>query len=727
MLTASNTQTEIHPAELDAPGGSTTLGEKEYLSLNSSINFYGADGKLQLEKDKEAVRSYFLDHVNLNTVFFHTLKEKLDYLITHDYYEKEWLDRYDYSFVKSMYQKAYAYKHRFPTFVGAYKFYSMYALKTFDGKRYLERYEDRMVANALVQAAGDTELAESLLHELMTGRYQPATPTFLNVGKKQRGAYTSCFLINISDDLNSIGRAVNSALQLSKNGGGVALNLTDIRATGDPIKKIENQSSGVLPIMKLLEDSFSYANQLGQRPGSGAVYLSVHHPDIITFLDTKKEGADEKTRIKTLSLAVSIPDIFLQLAKKGDHYYTFSPYDVARYYGKPFSEVDITAEYQNMVNNPQIRKPSKHNASHLLQLIAESQFQSGYPYLLFVDNANKGNPTSGIIKMSNLCTEILQPQVDSVINDDQSFAKIGEDISCNLGSLNIAKVMQTPDFGKTIDTSMRALTWVTSELSMSAVPSIQNGNNLSHSVGLGAMNLHGYLMEQGITYGSPEALDFANVFFALVNYYSLKSSMAVAMEKNQKFGNFEASTYASGEYFDAYSDDNWLPVTDKVKNLFSDIELPSQNAWEQLRIDVMKNGLYHSHRMAIAPTGSISYCASATASIHPVVQALETRREGLMGRVFYPSYGLTNDNLGEYLDAFAIGNKKLIDTVAAIQKHVDQGVSTTLYFKEDATSRDLNRAQIYAHSKGLKTIYYTRIRKLALEGTDVEGCVSCAV
>ncbi|MGC6693557.1 ribonucleotide reductase N-terminal alpha domain-containing protein, partial [Burkholderia pseudomallei] len=140
---------------------------------------------------------------------------------------------------------------------------------------------------ALFLADGNEQLASSLVDEIMTGRFQPATPTFLNAGKAQRGELVSCFLLRIEDNMESIGRAINSSLQLSKRGGGVALLLSNIREAGAPIKHIENQSSGVIPVMKLLEDSFSYANQLGARQGAGAVYLNAHHPDILRFLDTK--------------------------------------------------------------------------------------------------------------------------------------------------------------------------------------------------------------------------------------------------------------------------------------------------------------------------------------------------------------------------------------------------------------------------------------------------------
>ena len=178
--------------------------------------------------------------------------------------------------------------------------------------------------------------------EMLAGRFQPATPTFLNLGKAQRGEPVSCFLVRIEDNMESISRGINAALQLSKRGGGVALLLSNLRELGAPIKHIENQSSGVIPVMKLLEDSFSYANQLGARQGAGAVYLNAHHPDILRFLDTKRENADEKIRIKSLALGVVIPDITFELAKQKAQMALFSPYDVERVYGKPFADISVT-------------------------------------------------------------------------------------------------------------------------------------------------------------------------------------------------------------------------------------------------------------------------------------------------------------------------------------------------------------------------------------------------
>ncbi|MBA0215692.1 class 1b ribonucleoside-diphosphate reductase subunit alpha [Pectobacterium brasiliense] len=712
----------------DADAHSLDYHTLDYHALNAMLNLYDAEGNIQFEMDKLAARRYFLQHVNQNTVFFHNLEEKLRYLVEEGYYEAEVLDQYQFDFIKSLFQQAYAHKFRFQTFLGAFKYYTGYTLKTFDGKRYLERYEDRVCLVALTLAKGDTALASALVDEIISGRFQPATPTFLNCGKKQRGELVSCFLLRIEDNMESIGRAINSALQLSKRGGGVAFMLSNIRETGAPIKRIENQSSGIIPIMKMLEDAFSYANQLGARQGAGAVYLNAHHPDILRFLDTKRENADEKIRIKTLSLGVVIPDITFQLAKNNQVMYLFSPYDVEQVYGVPLSEISVTEKYHEMVNDKRIRK-SQIKAREFFQILAEIQFESGYPYMMFEDTVNRANPIHGRINMSNLCSEILQVNEASLYDDDLGYSHIGKDISCNLGSMNIANAMASPDFGQTVEMAIRALTAVSDMSHISSVPSIEKGNDQSHAIGLGQMNLHGYLAKERIFYGTEEAVDFTNIYFYTVAFHAIRASNALAIERNQRFSGFELSKYATGEYFDKYIEQIWEPTTTRARELFEQagIHIPTQQDWAALRESVMAHGIYNQNLQAVPPTGSISYINHSTSSIHPIVSRIEIRKEGKIGRVYYPAPYMNNDNLEYYQDAYEIGPKKIIDTYAAATQHVDQGLSLTLFFRDTATTRDINKAQIYAWTKGIKTIYYIRIRQMALEGTEVQGCVSCAL
>ena len=528
----------------------------DYHALNAMLNLYDREGRIQFGKDHEAVEAFFAAHVRPNSVVFGSQQERLDFLVKEGYYEERVLTRYDRAFVVKLFERAHASGFRFQTFLGAWKYYTSYTLKTFDGKRYLEHFEDRVVMVALTLAQGDEALAERLMEEILAGRFQPATPTFLNCGKAQRGELVSCFLLRIEDNMESIGRAVNSALQLSKRGGGVAFLLSNLREAGAPIKRIENQSSGVIPVMKMLEDAFSYANQLGARQGAGAVYLHAHHPDILRFLDTKRENADEKIRIKTLSLGVVIPDITFKLAKENAEMALFSPYDVERIYGKPFGDVAISERYEELVADERIRKKTI-NARDFFQTLAEIQFESGYPYIMYEDTVNRANPIAGRINMSNLCSEILQVNSASAYDENLDYADIGKDISCNLGSLNIAHTMDSPDLGRTVETAIRGLTAVSDMSHIRSVPSIEAGNAASHAIGLGQMNLHGYLAREGIAYGSPEGLDFTNLYFYTITWHALHTSMMLARERNQRFAGFEQSRYASGEYFNQYLEGEW--------------------------------------------------------------------------------------------------------------------------------------------------------------------------
>jgi len=706
----------------------TSTVTADYHALNAMLNLYDAQGNMQLEKDKEAIRQYFIRHIIPNSVQFASVAERLQYLVAEGYYAAEVLNGWPFDFVCQLFERAYSRRFRFQTFLGAWKFYTSYALKTFDGKRYLEGFPERVCMVALTLAQGDQALALSLCDEMLSGRFQPATPTFLNCGKQQRGELVSCFLLRIEDNMESIGRAVNSALQLSKRGGGVAFLLSNLRESGAPIKRIENQSSGVIPVMKMLEDAFSYANQLGARQGAGAVYLHAHHPDILRFLDTKRENADEKIRIKSLSLGVVIPDITFQLAKENQPMALFSPYDVERIYAKPFADISISEKYAEMLADKRIRR-TLIDAREFFQTLAEIQFESGYPYLMFEDTVNRANPIHGRINMSNLCSEILQVNSPSEYHDDLSYRRVGCDISCNLGSLNIAHTMDSPDFAHTVEVAVRGLTAVSDQSHIQSVPSIAHGNARSHAIGLGQMNLHGYLAREQIHYGSEEALDFTNLYFYAITYHALRTSNLLARERNTVFSGFAESRYASGEYFDQYTQQHWQPRTAKVARLFSNagIRLPTQQQWLELKAAVMKDGLYNQNLQAIPPTGSISYINHATSSLHPVVAPVEIRKEGKIGRVYYPAPFLRNDNLAFWRDAYEIGPQAIIDTYAEATRHVDQGLSLTLFFPDTATTRDINKAQIYAWKKGIKTLYYIRLRQMALQGTEVEGCVSCSL
>lgn len=716
------------------------ISKVTYFDLNNEINI-PVNGQIQLGKDKEALEAFLNENVKPNTKQFSSIKERINYLIQNNYYEEEFISKYSFEFIEKLYDYLKKEDFHFKTFMAAYKFYAQYVLKTDDNAYYLENFIDRVATNALYFGDGDEKLALELADELIHQRYQPATPSFLNAGRKRRGELVSCFLIQMTDDMNSIGRNINSALQLSRIGGGVGINLSNLRGAGAPIKGIHGAASGVVPVMKLLEDSFTYSNQLGQRQGAGAVYLNVFHPDIEAFLSAKKENADEKIRVKTLSLGLVVPDKYYELVAKNEDMYLFDPWGVERVYHKPFSYVDITKEYDNMVSNPNIPKKVI-KARDLEEQISKLQQESGYPYVINIDTANRVNPISGKIVMSNLCSEILQVQRASVINNRQEYEVLGTDISCNLGSTNIVNLMASPNFGKSVEVMTRALTFVTDKSDIDVVPSIQHGNRLAHTIGLGAMGLHAYLAKNQIEYGSPEALEFTSVYFMLLNYWTLVASNKIAKERKVTFDNFENSKYADGSYFDTYLNQEFAPKNARVKELFDGIFIPTKSDWTSLKEHVMKYGLYHQNRLAVAPNGSISYINDTTASLHPIINRIEERQERKIGKIYYPAPYLSNETLPYYKSAYDTDMRKVIDTYAAAQQHVDQGMSLTLFMRstipaglyewkngrtDKMTTRDLSILRNYAHYKGVKSIYYVRTFTDDASEVGANECESCSI
>lgn len=698
------------------------LDEKKYnhIELNNQVTKRDASGFYQLEKDIEA-KDVFMEEVRDKTISFDSEIERLHYLVDNDFYYNLF-EEYTEEQLTDIIDHANALEFSFKSYMAASKFFKDYALKTNDKKQYLEDYKQHVVIVSLYLSKGDVVQAKRFITSMIEQRYQPATPTFLNAGRARRGEMVSCFLLETDDSLNSINYIDSTAKQLSKIGGGVAINLSKLRARGEAIKGIEGVAKGVLPVAKALENGFGYADQLGQRPGAGAVYLNIFHYDLPEFLDTKKVNADEDLRLATISTGLVVPSKFFELARDDAPFYIFAPHTVEREYGITLDDMDIDEMYDELVANDNVKK-RKMDAREMLNTIAQTQLQSGYPYIMFKDNANKVHPLKdvGQIKITNLCTEIFQLQETSVINDYGIEDEIKRDISCNLGSLNIVNVMESKKIRESVHEGIDALTTVSDDTAIANAPGVKKANDELHSVGLGAMNLHGYLAKNGISYESEDARDFANVYFMLMNYYSIERSMQIAIERNQTFKDFERSEYKKGTYFEKYINNYYGPQSDKVKALFEDIYIPTQEDWEQLKESVQEHGLYHAYRLAIAPTQSISYVQNATSSVMPIVDLIERRTYG-NSETFYPMPFLSPKTMWLYKGAFNTDQMKIIDMISVIQEHIDQGISTILYVNSDISTRALARLYIYAHHKGLKSLYYTRNKLLS-----VEECTSCSV
>lgn len=690
---------------------------KKYIKLNNEV-MQKVDGFYQLEKDKVAVEE-FQKEVTEKYYPFTSHEERINWLIENDYYI-DFTKMYDMNFIVGLTEHIYSYEFEFQSFMAISKFYQSYALKTNDKKYYLETYEERIVACALYLAQGDKEYAWKLAETMIKQEYQPATPTFMNTGKSRGGEMVSCFLLESDDSLNSINYNLNTMGQLSKIGGGVSCNLSKIRSRGEAIKGVEGASSGVVPVMKLMEDTFSYVNQLGQRAGAGVAYLNIFHWDIEEFLETKKISCDEKSRLQTLSIGVVIPDKFVELAKENKPFYVFAPYTVYKQYGEHLDDLDIDKVYDDLVANPYVKKRQL-DPRQLLTNIARTQFESGYPYIMYRSNANKVHALKelGDIKISNLCCEIMQLQETSIINDYGVEDEIKRDISCNLGSLNIVNVMENKSIEHSVEVAMRALTTVSDMSNIVNAPGVRKANEELHAVGLGAMNLHGYLAKNKIAYESKYAKDFVRTFFMMVNYYSILASCEIAIDKKETFKGFEQSEYANGNYFTKYLETDYSPKTKKVQKLFEGICIPTQKDWEELALLVKNHGMYNAYRLAIAPTQSIGYVQNATPSIAPITNIIETRTYG-DSTTYYPMPFLGKDNFFFYQSAYEMDMMKVIDLYAEAQEHVDQGISLVLFVDSETPTNQLVRYYMYAHHKGLKSLYYTRTRLLS--ATECESC-----
>jgi len=692
-----------------------------HIELNNLLTQRGPDGFFRLDKDREAVIA-FMEEVRRKSVRFTNTLEKIRYMIDNDYYENIF-DRYSPDEVDDIYRLTHSYGFEFPSYMAASKFYTDYAVKSNDRSLYLEHYPDRVAITALYLGRGNMDAARALATSMMEQRLQPATPTFLNAGKSRRGEMVSCFLLEMDDTLNSINYVLGTCMQLSKIGGGVAVNLSKLRGRGEPIKGVEGAAKGIMPVLKLMEDAFSYADQMGQRKGSGAAYYNIFGWDVMEFLDSKKINADEKTRLKTLSIGLIVPDKFYQLAEANEPLYVFAPYSVRQAYGIHLDDMDMDEMYERLLADDRVRKKAVMSARDMLVKIATIQLESGYPYIMNKSNANRAHALKGIgtIRMSNLCTEIFQLQETSEIGDYDQPDIIRRDISCNLASLNIANVMERKKVRESVHEGMIALTAVSDMTCIANAPGVAKANRELHSVGLGAMNLHGYLAKNKIAYESEEAKEFARTFFMMMNYYSLEKSMEIARDRGVVFDGFERSEYATGSYFDRYIETDYRPVTKKVVKLFEGIRIPSPADWRALRQAVRTHGLYHAYRLAIAPTQSISYIQNATSSVMPIVDVIETRTYA-NSTTYYPMPYLNKENFFFYKSAYQMDQFKVLDLIAEIQAHVDQGVSTVLHVNSDVTTRQLARYYIYAARKGLKSLYYTRTNRLS-----VEECVSCSV
>lgn len=699
----------------------------KWIELNNEITQLDDKGKNKLYKDIEA-RDAYLKHIEENTHSFETETERFHYLIEEGLYDKV-LEEVPNTIIEEMHKLAYSFNFEFQSFMAIQKFYENYALVEYDNndkELFIENYEQHNVRVALYLFQDDYVKAREMLIQMMEQTLQLSTPTYLNSGVQQRGELSSCYLFVVDDNIESMNFVVDSVKQASKHSGGVAVDASRVRPKGASVQGVPGASKGVIPFAKSIEQGVSHFDQGGKRQGSAAIYLNIFHQDIEDLLSSKKINASEKIRLDTLSLGVTVPNKFMELVREGLPLHTFDTHNLYEVTGKHLDEIDFNTEYEELIDNPNI-KTNKLDAKDLMTDIAKTQLESGYPYVFYIDNANDNHPLKnlGKVRMSNLCTEITQLQEISdifpyMLRDQDS---IGKDVVCTLGSLNVVNVVEKGLLEESVAMGIRSLSRVTDIMNVPFLPSVQKANDELRAIGLGTLGLHGLLAKNGISYGSRQALDLVNSLYSAIRFQSIKTSMLLAKETGKPFKGFEKSEYANGNYFVDYIKKSNEPRTDKAKEVLQNTYIPSQDDWDALAKEVKIYGLYNGYHNATAPTQSISYVQNATSSIMPAPGAIENRQYGDM-ETYYPMPYLSEKTqfFYDFESAYRLDNKKIINTSALVQKHTDQAVSTILYVESEMPTNKLAGLYYYAWEKGLKSLYYTRSRKLS-----VIECETCSV
>ncbi|MGG4362736.1 ribonucleoside-diphosphate reductase subunit alpha [Bacillus subtilis] len=714
----------------------------DYLRYNVLASEKDEMGRYQTEHDLTALKM-IIEEAKQATMRFESKKQRMEFMIRNGFYKEDLL-RGDitYSDIEGLYNTYKKHDRGDTAFISQLVFLSSnYAYKLLESeveglvedwqlppKRYDDKYilmedkSDRAVAIALEVSGGKLDLAHDVVKGMAMRSYHPATPTYANAGVKGDGQLTSCFILKFKDSLQSVADMDSYTIHLSDMGGGIGFDATDVKAVGEKVGNIDNRSIGVLPLANRAEQALSIAVQGGIRKGNGVFFLDVFHPDIYALLDAKKENTDEKTRLSFLSVGVIMRDKFMELFEQGKDYYVFYPNSVYEEYGIRLSDIDMNKMYDELVANPRVRK-ERYNTGDFMNLCARVASESGYPYFMFRETVNESHVFKGaMVYSSNLCTEVLQRQDD------------GNGVQCTLASVNILETMKNKNIAETVRLVTRHLNGVLDRGDMSIVPDIEKARLRFRAIGMGAMNLHGYFANVGIPYESEYAIDFVRTYFMMMNYYSISTSVDLVDEYGV-FDEFKDTTYADGTYFDKYLKTDYRPVTDRVKNLFKGVYIPTPEDWKTLKYVVQKRGMANAYRICIAPTGKISYLSGATQSVMPITQLVESSVTKDY-KAFFPMPGLSQSNYFLYKNAYRIDDFKMLNLIATIQEHVDQGISTTLFITSEYTSSIWAERVLYAWKLGLKTLYYARPKKTVhsgfsgngddgIEVSNYEECESC--
>lgn len=538
-----------------------------------------------------------------------------------------------------------------------------------------------------------------------------ATPTLANAGTFFY-QLSSCFISTVGDNLWSIYDVNQKFARVSKHGGALGIYMGKVRSLNSEIRGNKNSSGGIVPWVRLYNDTAVAVDQLGRRKGSASITLDIWHKDLYEFLDLKTNNGDDRRKAHDIFPAVSIPNLFMERLIERKDWSLFDPYEVHRemgyYLEDYFDEEDnfeFTKRYTECENNPNINSIVT-PCLEIMKKILKSAVETGTPFIFFRDTVNRANPNKhlGIIYASNLCHEIAQNTSESKfieeIQDNNNVitrSEPGDMVTCNLNSVNLGKITKD-ELKECIPLQIRMLDNV---ITLNKLPLVDARitSDKYRAIGLGTSGYHHYLVNNGIFWESEEHLKEADSLFEEIAYNAIKASMELAKEKG-KYEAFEGSTWQTGEYFDkrGYASDRW----------------------NKLKEDVKKYGIRNGYIMAIAPTGSTSNIANTTAGIDPIFKKFFIEeKKGLYTPKTAPD--LSDENFWLYKEAHYINQNWSIKACGIRQRHIDQSQSFNIYITPDLKAKDILDIYINSWKEGIKTIYYIRNRSL-----EMDECTSCS-
>ena len=593
-----------------------------------------------------------------------------------------------------------------------------YLVQGMDGE-VLELPQERFMAIAMHLASVEEDkvhYAKAFYDLLSKLKMTVATPTLANAGTTFN-QLSSCFISTVSDNLWSIYDVNSKFSKVSKHGGALGIYLGKVRSLGSDIRGFSNASGGVIPWVRLYNDTAVAVDQLGRRKGGASITLDIWHKDLYEFIDLRTNNGDDRRKAHDIFPAISIPDIFMERLINRQDFSLFDPHEVEKlmgfsledYYDKDEKHKEFSERYKLCENDSRLAKITV-PALDIMKKIMKSAVETGTPFIFFRDTVNRANPNShaGMIYGSNLCHEIAQNMsetkfVSEEIVSEDGKSKIvttvesGDMVTCNLNSINLGNVA-FDELKENVPLQIRMLDNVIT-LNMFPVSDAEVTSLKYRAVGLGVSGYHHYLAKNAIAWENEKHIEEADRLFEEIAYNAIKASMELAKEKGA-YAEFEGSKWQTGEYFDERG-----YVSER---------------WQELKKDVMKYGLRNGYLMAVAPTGSTSNIAGTTAGIDPIFKKFFVEeKKGSFTPKTAPE--LNDETFWYYKEAHYINQLWSIRACAARQRHIDQAQSFNLYITPDVKAKDILDLYVESFKSGIKTIYYVRNRSL-----EMDECTSCS-